>query len=69
MDQKEKVKEEKMKDKKYYSPDLRRINQTHSIQKLDLNKSPNEEEEELHPIDEIDETVRAILKINFPKFS
>lgn len=46
MDQKEKVKEEKMKDKKYYSPDLRRINQTHSIQKLDLNKSPNEEEEE-----------------------
>lgn len=66
MDQKEKIKEEKLKDKKDFLPDVRRINQTHLIQKLDLNKSPNEEEE-LHPINEIDETVRAILKINFSK--
>lgn len=47
------------------SRNVKRIYETHSVQKLDLNKLPMEEE--LQPKMKVDETVLAILKINFPK--
>lgn len=62
---KEKIKEEQKEDKESKSRNVKRIYETHSVQQLDLNKLPMEED--VQPKMEIDETVLAILKINFSK--